>query len=348
MCPPKKQASRGPAVTGKKRSASKKDVDGAPHTKRQNVVVAESVPVLWEGWKDIFFVGTEFSNYDMIFEQDWRFEHLAHELTEGELAQGNVYLFGGTEAIMVKREKTAAEVASSAEGGSGLSVTEDMVVVPVINAVVSTYPPPNSLGIKSVMMEEEEVIPGHKLKLDWVPYIELDDSRDLTKQKCRIFLYRSTVREAVIRRMSDHNKRVYEYANLFVLKEKDVVQDNFDTEVSVCDTVGGRQLVFDFDWEMDNLNDMATEVLEGNEMDVERYKDELKEKIRDTVRKRKQAIREEKEKQRERWTSLPQEQRDAINTMQLYKFYPQHPHFDLSRHKVSFVNRYYGKASKVF
>ena len=33
-----------------------------------------------------------------------------------------------------------------------------------------------------------------------------------------------------------------------------MVQDNFDTEVSVCDTVGGRQLVFDFDWEMDNLN----------------------------------------------------------------------------------------------
>ena len=45
-------------------------------------------------------MGTEFSNYDMIFEQDWRFEHLAHELTEGELAQGNVYLFGGTEGLI--------------------------------------------------------------------------------------------------------------------------------------------------------------------------------------------------------------------------------------------------------
>lgn len=109
--------------------------------------------------------------------------------------------------------------------------------------------------------------------------------RVIDRQKPRIFLYRSTVRDAVIRRMSDHAKRVYEYANLcactsadptptllslffslpclmtdqthaapVVLKEKDVVQDNYDTEVSVCDTLAGRQLVFDFDWEMDDLD----------------------------------------------------------------------------------------------
>jgi hypothetical protein len=57
---------------------------------------------LWQLWKDIYLVGTEWENYDSVFDVDWDFDHLKEALEEdGDLYEAGskhaVYLFGVTE-----------------------------------------------------------------------------------------------------------------------------------------------------------------------------------------------------------------------------------------------------------
>lgn len=57
---------------------------------------------LWTLWKEIYLVGTEWENYDSVFDVDWDFNHLKEALEEGGYlyAAGEkhpVYLFGVTE-----------------------------------------------------------------------------------------------------------------------------------------------------------------------------------------------------------------------------------------------------------
>jgi len=50
-----------------------------------------------------------------------------------------------------------------------------LVVKHFILQVVSPFPPSNKIGIKSVQREVEEIIPMKQMKMDWVPYIPLED-----------------------------------------------------------------------------------------------------------------------------------------------------------------------------
>lgn len=53
----------------------------------------------WDGWKKIYFVGTEWSSYPEIFENNWNFDALEKEITDGDLKGKKVYLFGTTEGF---------------------------------------------------------------------------------------------------------------------------------------------------------------------------------------------------------------------------------------------------------
>jgi len=41
--------------------------------------------------------------------------------------------------------------------------------------VASPFPPSDKIGIKSVQREVEEIIPMKQMKMDWVPYIPLEN-----------------------------------------------------------------------------------------------------------------------------------------------------------------------------
>lgn len=41
--------------------------------------------------------------------------------------------------------------------------------------VVSPFPPSDKIGINSVQREFEEIIPMKQMKMDWIPYIPLED-----------------------------------------------------------------------------------------------------------------------------------------------------------------------------
>jgi hypothetical protein len=86
----------------------------------------------WQGWQDIFFVGTEWNNYDLIFKQArWDFDHLEDALFEGELKDKKIFMFGSTEPQTIGHD-------------------QNVYLIPTITAVVGDIVPPNKLGIKSV------------------------------------------------------------------------------------------------------------------------------------------------------------------------------------------------------
>lgn len=45
----------------------------------------------------------------------------------------------------------------------------------LLEQVVSPFPPSDKLGITSVQRESEEIVPMKQMKMDWVPYIPLEN-----------------------------------------------------------------------------------------------------------------------------------------------------------------------------
>ena len=45
---------------------------------------------------------------------------------------------------------------------------------------------------------------------------------------------------------------------------------------------------------------------------------------------------------------IPAADREALASMEIFKFYPQNPGLNLEAYKLPFVNRYYGNAHKVY
>lgn len=62
-----------------------------------------------------------------------------------------------------------------------------------VEQVVSPFPPSDKLGITSVQRESEEIVPMKQMKMDWVPYIPLENryfepSISTCQVSCKYFL----------------------------------------------------------------------------------------------------------------------------------------------------------------
>nr|DAD21830.1 TPA_asm: hypothetical protein HUJ06_023293 [Nelumbo nucifera] len=110
-------------------------------------------------WQAAFPVGTEWDQLDLLNQYKWEFSNLENAFEEGgDLYEKKVYLFGATEPQMVFFK------------GEG-----KVVCIPTVVAVVSPFPPSDKIGINSVQREAEEIVPMKKMKMDWVPYIPLEN-----------------------------------------------------------------------------------------------------------------------------------------------------------------------------
>lgn len=58
--------------------------------------------------------------------------------------------------------------------------------IPVLQ-VVSPFPPSDKIGINSVQREAEEIIPMKQMKMDWVPYIPLEDRYGIPIVYCWVY-----------------------------------------------------------------------------------------------------------------------------------------------------------------
>lgn len=119
-------------------------------------------------WVETFPVGTEWDQLDSLYDINWNFSNLENAFEEGGLLSGKkVYLFGCTEPQLVMHK-----------------LENKVICIPVVVAVLSPFPPSDKIGINSIQREAEEIIPMKPMKMDWVPYIPLEDRDSQVESHC--------------------------------------------------------------------------------------------------------------------------------------------------------------------
>jgi hypothetical protein len=324
----KKSKSTSKSTTSKsKKAESEAEAAPAPKRARKERVKrqtweyeAPEEEQKWTDWDEIFFVGTEWENYDKIFKYEWDFEHLYSYLSA---EKDPVYVFGVTEPQYTK-----------ADG------EDTIVVVPALVTVKSSVAPPEIVSLKSVQKVVEELVPFSRLKIEWrrIP------NTSVNIMHCR-------VRRETIDKMPQDRRNEFTYALPYILRERDVKEAETaggDTSVQVqIERKDAPPLLFDHDWEMDTIADRAKEVCEEEEMNAEGDLDMVKQAIREAVKAKKEQNAAEAKRIRERYDQYSAEAKKAYETMKVTKWYPQNSNPDLSQLKNPFVNRYYGKADEI-
>ncbi|XP_052189628.1 protein HEAT INTOLERANT 4-like isoform X3 [Diospyros lotus] len=147
-------------------------------------------------WQQVFPVGTEWDQLDQVYQYKWNFSNLENAFEEGgELHGQKVYLFGCTEPQLVFFK------------GEG-----KVTCIPVVVAVVSPFPPSDKIGINSVQREAEEIVPMKQMKMDWVPYIPLENrDSQVERLKSQIFILSCTQRRAGLRHLKLDRVKKFEY-----------------------------------------------------------------------------------------------------------------------------------------
>ncbi|KAK3019432.1 hypothetical protein RJ639_004150, partial [Escallonia herrerae] len=112
--------------------------------------------------------------------------------------------------------------------------------------VVSPFPPSDKIGINSVQREAEEILPMKQMKMDWVPYIPLEN------------------------RASDKDLLLVDFYQ--PLKEDELEQS---TVVQIMFPGDPNPVVCEFDWEFDELKEFVDKKVEEEEV-TEDQKDAFK------------------------------------------------------------------------
>lgn len=290
-------------------------------------------------WHDVYLSGTEMDQLEDVRKYDWDFSHLDEALTAGVLADAPmVHLFGCTEPKILP-------TSPKDEAGS-------LVAVPVIVAIASSRPPPSMLGIKSVQRAEEEIVPMSSVRMSWHPR-PADNAPRRNPPKPKVHVLKCTERRARLKNMDEMAVHRYDYVMPYIIRPGQENDDIPDTNVQVLvDDLAGRSnpVMMDFDYEMDDLEEFVEEQINENELDPSKHVEPLRNAIRAAVKARKEEIKAERNAKVTRLQDMPEEERQSIATMKLYKFYPsneEEKYPDVSNSKVSYVNRYYGKADEV-
>ncbi|KAJ4965447.1 hypothetical protein NE237_017296 [Protea cynaroides] len=284
-------------------------------------------------WKAVFPVGTEWDQLDSVYQFNWDFSNLENAFEEGGvLHEKKVYLFSCTEPQLV-----------SFKGES------KVICIPVIVAVVSPFPPSDKIGIKSVQREVEEILPMKQMKMDWVPYIPLENrDSQVDRLKFQIYILSCTQRRAALRHLKIERVKKYEYCLPYFyqpLKQDELEQS---TIVDILFPAEPKPVICEFDWELDELEEFTDGLIKEEEIS-EDQKDAFKEFVKEKVREAKKANREAREARRKALEEMSEETKAAFENMHFYKFYPvptpDTP--DVSGVKDPFINRYYGKAHEI-
>ncbi|TYH38452.1 hypothetical protein ES332_D12G110600v1 [Gossypium tomentosum] len=276
---------------------------------------------------------------DSVYQFNWNFLNLEEAFEEGGRLYGKkVYLFGCTEPQLVPykgENKVICIPVVVAVHLSSLELTTSGFCLwingffPSPLKVVSPFPPSDKIGINSVQREAEEIVPMKQMKMDWVPYIPLEN-------------------RVALKQMKIDRLKKYEYCLPYFyqpLKEDELEQS---TEVQINFPAAQKPVFCEFDWELDELDEFTDQLIEADELDKDK-KDAFKEFVKERVREAKKANRQAREARKKALEEMSEETKAAFVNMRFYKFYPvptpDTP--DVSNVKAPFINRYYGKAHEV-
>ncbi|CAI5525004.1 unnamed protein product [Closterium sp. Naga37s-1] len=289
-------------------------------------------------WKEAFPVGTEWDQYDKVYEIEWDFSNLDEAFDEGgPLHDKRVYLFGCTEPQLVHWKGK-----------------DKVVHVPAVVAVLSPFAPSDKLGIKSVQMETEMIVPMREMKMDWIPFIPDTTGRgsDLRRHRSNIFTLKCIQRRAGLRQMKHERVKKFEYCLPYIFLPHMQEEQEVDTVVSIMYPFEGDNppppLLAEYDWEMDEYEEFTDNLVKDESL-PEAEKAKFIEYVKKEVKEAKLKAKKEREERKKAIEDMGEERLEALKNLRFLKFYPKQSDDtpDISEFKAHYINRYYGKAHEL-
>lgn len=288
-------------------------------------------------WKEAFPVGTEWDQYDKVYEINWDFSNLEKAFEEGGILHGKrVYLFGCTEPQLVHFVENSR-----------------VIHIPAVVAVTSPFPPSDKIGIKSVQREEELIVPMKEMKMDWVPFIPPDvrDWSAVERVKTQIFTLKCTQRRAALKQLKEERIKKYEYCLPYIyspLKEDETVDETVVNIMYPFDDEAQPPVVCEYDWQFDEFDEFVDNLVTEEELPAaerEKFMAHLKEVVSEARKK----VREAKQARKKALEEMSKESMEGFQNMKFFKFYPikSEKYPDITEMKSAFINRYYGRATEV-
>ena len=141
----------------------------------------------------------------------------------------------------------------------------------------------------------------------------------------------------------------YEYAMPYFSKPDELLNVELPTEVNGIVSLGKRAVSYSYDWTMeDSLKSYVDGLMEDEDVE-EVHREEITKTIKEHAQKQKTANEQEKTKRKAEYDAIPENLRNALNSVVKLKFYPQNkkPNLEELGLKSKFINRYYKSADKV-
>ena len=292
-------------------------------------------------FREIFFVGTEWSSYHELFAFPWDFSHLAEHLSEPGRFKHTPHLFGQSEPTLL-------------EFDDGRPPT--VVPVPVLVAVDCGIPPPELVGLKSVQKAEELIKSFAEVRLSWVPSYGPQEERSMLRAATEgahpFFQYlRCNKRKACINVLSEERLKEFDYLNPYIwFPHKETFDGNTVAKVLFCldNSVGAKFI--EVDWE-----DRDDEELLGEEGVLEVMQDEgipdtpenrskLAEAMKEAIAESRKGYAEARKAFREKQSQFSPEVKEALKNIHLIKYYPK----NFTKATSKYINRYYRHAHEVY
>jgi hypothetical protein len=336
--------SHSPAPKVSTFTASSVKANAAPPVEKPRKAASAPPPPYYEDvWGEVYLAGTEWDQLQSVHNVSWDFSHLDDALTDGIFSAENapmVHLFGCTEPQLVP---------TSANDETGT-----ITIVPVIVAIVSAFPPPAQVGIKSVQKTDEEITDMKDIRMGWHAR-PADNAPRRNPPKTTVYVLKCTERRARLKNMNEEAVHKYDYVLPYVIRPGVGDDETPETSVQVlADDLEGRAnpLMMEFDYELDDLDEfVAEQIKENDDINEDTHAAPIREAIQAAVKDSKQKFKASRDAIKARADALSKEEKESIANMKVYKFYPsneEEKYPDVSGIKSTYVNRYYGRADGVF
>jgi hypothetical protein len=188
-----------------------------------------------------------------------------------------------------------------------------------------------------------------KMNMEWINFkFENNSKKNVKILYCiKKFNTKGKLRHSKIKKMEEGERVRYNYCLPYLINLKEEEADN-NTEVMINTVINGKGISFTFDWDIDNFDDFVEDLFKEHELTSEKDQEKLKNLLKNDIKEAKTKIKIEKQKKKEILDLIPEVEKKAISNLKFFKFYPKNNQVNIDEFKSAYINRYYGKAHKVY
>jgi hypothetical protein len=183
-----------------------------------------------------------------------------------------------------------------------------------------------------------------------IPYIKKKELK--VEQLPQVYFLECKLRPTQLKHLTEEQTKRYEYALPYHFRPnqviKEIKEENEGPIQMIYNIEGKRSAQFSFDPQEETLDEVVEDVCDEYELDEATYSEKLKKFIKEQQKNHSKKVNEQIEKKQKEIDAMSSEKVTGLNKLKILKFYPQNKTLSIDSFKVPFVNRYYGKANKIY